>query len=237
MNQLSIRLLCAVLAPLPLACVAADVPNKVEITYDVTWNGMKIGKGEDRFEHDGKQFSIFSDTKTVGLASALYNLKVRREIHGTITPAGLQPGSFVEERSKKPRKSVHFDWANKQATLDSGSGPQTVPLPEYAVFDQSSFAWSFAFDPPDGKEGKVALTDGRKLTDYRYAVVGKEKISTPLGEMETLHIKKIQEAGDKRGFEFWLATQKHFIPVRIVFTDDGSAVDSVVRSLTLPAKR
>ncbi len=220
---------------LPLPAVAAGLPNRVEIQYKVSWNGMTIGQAQDQFEHDGKQFSIISHTKTVGMAAMLHKLTIRRESRGTITKTGLQPGSFIEERTKKPKKSARFDWETMQLTLDSGNGAKTLPMPGHA-FDQSSFAWSFAFDPPDGKEGKVALTDGRKLSEYRYAVVGKEKLKTAVGELDTVHVRKILEPGDKRGFEFWLATQNHFLPVRILFTDDDTTVDSIVTQLSPPAK-
>lgn len=195
---------------------------------------MTIGQAQDKFEHDGKQFSIVSNTKTVGMAAMLHKITIRRESRGTITKNGLQAGSFSEERTKKPKKSARFDWEAMQITLDSGGGPKTQPMPAHA-FDQSSFAWSFAFDPPDGKEGKVALTDGRKLSEYRYAVAGKEKLKTAIGELDTVHIRKILEPGDKRGFEFWLATQNHYLPVRILFIDDDTTVDSVVTALSPPA--
>ncbi|MSQ59737.1 MAG: DUF3108 domain-containing protein [Betaproteobacteria bacterium] len=216
---------------LPAFGFASNLPNRVEIQYKVSWNGMTIGQAQDKFEHDGKQFSIVSHTKTVGMAAMLHKLTIHREARGTITKTGLRAGSFLEERSKKPKKTARFDWETKQITLDSGSGPQTLPMPDHA-FDQSSFAWSFAFDPPDGKEGKVALTDGRKLSEYRYAIVGKQKLKTAIGELDTVHIKKILDPGDKRGFEFWLAAQNHYLPVRILFTDDDTTVDSIVTHLS-----
>jgi Protein of unknown function (DUF3108) len=224
-------LLLISIAALPAPGFASDLPARVEIQYKVSWNGMTIGQAQDKFEHDGKQFSIVSHTKTVGMAAMLHKLTIRREARGTITKTGLRSGSFFEERTKKPKKTARFDWDAKQITLDSGNGPQTLPMPEYA-FDQSSFAWSFAFDPPAGKEGRVALTDGRKLSEYRYTIVGKAKLKTAIGELETVHIKKILEPGDKRGFEFWLATQNHYLPVRILFTDDDTTVDSIVTQLS-----
>ena len=231
-----IRLFGIVVMLCAFSASGADLPPRVEVSYDVSWNGLTIGKADDHFEHDGKQFTIVSDTKTVGLAAALHKMSIRREVHGTITNAGLQSGTFSEERTKKAPKSAKFDWIKKQVILDSGQGPQTVPLPDYPTFDQSTFAWSFAFNPPNNKEGKVALTDGRKLSEYRFAMIGRDKLTTPLGEMDTIHMKKIQDKDDKRGFEVWLAAQKNFLPVRILFTDDGDTVDSVVTNLTFPAK-
>lgn len=230
------RILLMVFALLVSAVVNAEVPKTMKVTYKVTYNGMSVGLCEERFEHDGKSFSIVSDIHTTGLASVLYSLKINREIHGTVTPTGLQPGSFVEVNTKKPRKSVQFDWPAKQVTIDSGKGPQTLPIPNLPIFDQGSFAWSFAFNPPTKKEGKIVLTDGRRLTEYNFAVIGTEKISTPIGKLEALHVKKIQESGDKNGFEVWLATSQHYLPARILFSDDHGTLDSVISATNLIAK-
>lgn len=214
----------------------AELPRRVDLVYDVSWNGMSVGKSTDRFEHDGSRYTIVSDTRTVGLAAMLRKLNIHVESNGQIVKGLLQPLNYSEDRTKKPRRSARFDWARREVTLDSGSGPQVVALPEHPVFDRAAFAWSFAFSPPAGREGRIGMTDGRKLSTYRYTVVGKEKISTPAGEFETLHIRKIQEEGDMRGFEVWLATQKHYLPARIVFRDDDDTVDSVVSAIAFPTK-
>lgn len=214
---------------------AAEVPRQIEVTYDVSWNGMSVGKGVDKFEHDGRRYRIVSDTKTTGLAAMLRKMSIHIESNGLISKGLLQPLSYMEERTRKPRRSAQFDWTRKQITLDSGGGPKVVPLPDHAVLDRASFPWSFAFSAPE-REGRITFTDGRKLSEYRYAVAGKVRISTPAGTLETLHVKKIQEAGDERGFEMWLALDKHHLPARVLFRDDDDTVDSVVSAIVIPTK-
>ncbi|MBM3393581.1 MAG: DUF3108 domain-containing protein [Betaproteobacteria bacterium] len=216
-----------------LAATAAEPPRHVEMTYSVSWNGLTIGKGTDKFEHNGREFRITSDTKTEGDAAMLYNFSIHVESKGLITKSGLQPLSYQEDRTKKPRRSARFDWSKRQVHLDSGKGSQTLELPRTPIFDKSSFAWSFAFAPPAGKESSVVLTDGTKLSEYRYAIIGRQKTKTPAGEFDTVHVKKIQENDDKRGFEVWLAVQHHHLPVRIKFIDDDT-FDSVATSLKFP---
>ena len=54
---------------------------------------------------------------------------------------------------------------------------------------------------------KVYLTDGRRVNPYRYAIVGRRNSRPPSGQMETVHVKKVQEGDDKRAFDVWLATE------------------------------
>jgi hypothetical protein len=220
------------------AAAASDtgVPSRVQIKYRVSIASMKIGEGLDVFAHDGKTYSVVSESKTSGVAAVIYKLNIRRESNGSVTATGLRPRTFVEMRNGEVRRSANFDWGAGQVQLTDGDSKQTVALPA-DTWDTTSFAWNFAFAPPDGKDLKVYLTDGRRVAEYRYAIAGREKLATPLGEMETLHVKKIQDPDDKRGFDVWLAVERHYLPVRIRATEkDGTAFDSLVESIDLAAK-
>jgi len=63
----------------------AGVPHRVQIKYRVSIASMKVGEGMDVFQHDGKTYSIVSESKTTGVAAALYPLNIRREAKGTIS--------------------------------------------------------------------------------------------------------------------------------------------------------
>lgn len=230
MNRFLICLvaLIAVLCALPAS--PATIPNRVEIKYSVSLGPMKIGEGLAVFEHDGKTYSIVSESKTAGLAAVLYPLNIHNEAKGSVNADGLRPVSFVEMRNGRFKRSATFDWSANQVQLTNGDVKQTVPLPPN-TWDTTSFAWNFAFVQPEGKDLKLHLTDGRRITEYRYAILGREKLETPLGAMDTLHVKKVQEQGDKRAFEVWLAIEHHYMPVRTRFTENGTAFDSLVESI------
>jgi hypothetical protein len=214
----------------------AGVPNRVQIKYRVSIASMKVGEGMDVFQHDGKTYSIVSESKTTGVAAALYPLNIRREAKGTISANELRPHSFIELRNGQMKRSASFDWATGQVELTDGDTKKTAPFPP-DTWDVTSFAWNFAFSPPDGKDLKVYVTDGRRVTEYRYSILGREKLATPFGDIQTLHVKKIQDADDKRGFDVWLAVDRHYLPVRIRATEkDGTAFDSLVDSIDSAAK-
>ncbi len=208
------------------------VPSRIEVKYRVSIAGLPIGEGTDVFQHDGKSYSVVSESNTVGLA-AIYPFKLRRETKGSITADGLRPLSFVETDNGKFKRGASFDWAAGEVQLTDGERKQTVPLPPN-TWDAASFAWSFAFSRSQPKDLQVYVTDGRRLTEYKYAILGREKLDTPLGELETVHVKKIQEEGDRRSFEVWLAIDQHFLPARVRATEkDGTAFDSMVESVKL----
>jgi uncharacterized protein DUF3108 len=208
------------------------VPKRIEMKYRVSIGAMKIGEGLDVFQHDGKTYSVVSESKTAGLA-AIYRLTIRREAKGTITDSGLRPESFVEMRNGQIKRSATFDWAAKQAQLTDGDNKKTVALPPN-TWDSTSFAWNFSFAPSEGNDLQIYVTDGRRITEYKYTIVGREKLKTTMGEIETVHVQKVLEGDDKRGFDVWLAVDQHMLPVRIRATEkDGTAFDSLVDSIKL----
>jgi hypothetical protein len=208
------------------------VPSRVEVKYRVSIAGIPIGEGTDVFQHDGKTYSVVSQSNTVGLA-AIYRFNMRREAKGSVTADGLRPVSFIETRNGKFKRSASFDWAAGEVELIDGDKKQTLQLPPN-TWDASSFAWNFAFSRSDGKDLQVYVTDGRRLTEYKYAILGREKLATPLGELDTIHVKKVQEEGDRRAFDVWLAIDQHFLPARVRATEkDGTVFDSMVESVNL----
>ena len=211
---------------------AAQPPKRVQINLEVHTGGMHLGDAHDVLEHDGKQYSVVSESKTVGLAAIIYNLNIRREARGLVTKGGLQPQHFVEENSRKPKRAADFDWEARKLTLTDGDKVSTVDLPENS-FDQTSFVYAFAFRSPDDELPPVHLTDGRKLSDYKYKMVGREKVKTAMGELDTIHFQKVREADDKRGFEVWLSVEHHYLPVQVRFVEkDGRVIDSTVTAIS-----
>jgi len=225
---------CMLLALLLFAGPAwsAQPPQRVQMDFSVNSGTMHLGEGRDVLEHDGKQYSVVSESKTVGLAAFFYKMNIRRESRGLITKSGLRPLHFEEERSRKSKRAVDFDWDAKVVKLTDGDATETVPLADN-TFDQTSFTYAFAFRPPSDEIPPVHLTDGRKMSDYKYQILGKEKLKTALGELETIHFQKVREGDDKRGFEVWLAVEHHYLPVQIRFVEkDGTVLDSTVTAIS-----
>jgi len=224
---MKVLLLCLLGLVATIAQAAAAPPGRIDIRYAVQYGTMTIGEGRDVFEHQNGRYQVRSESKTVGLA-AVYRLDVKRESRGLIDADGLRPEFFEEIRNGKVKRRVNFDWSKREATLFDGEETDVVDLPEN-TWDSTSFGYNFAFAKPQPSDFPVHLTDGRRISDYRYAILGKERLETQIGALETLHVKKVQEPGDKRGLEVWLALDHHNLPVRIRYIGkNGRVLDSTV---------
>lgn len=204
----------------------AAPPEHIKVTYEVTVKGM-AGDAVETLEHNGKTYSIVSETRGRGFLAPLGVLN-KRTSRGRITPDGLRPDEYRDERPFGWVVSAKFDWEARTITQERKGKSETLQMPANAQ-DPLSLAYAFAFLPPKDKEYDVVRADGRGLTPFRFVVVGIEKLATGVGEMQTLHIAKVRDGPDDKATDIWFAVERDFIPVRALVVDkDGTRADQLV---------
>jgi hypothetical protein len=200
-------------------------PERITLTYELKRNSLVIDVSET-LEHDGRTYVITSEGKGRGILALFGALK--RTSRGRITPQGLRPDEFRDERPGGWTVSAKFDWDARSVTQEKNGKSETLKMPATAQ-DPLSLAYSFAFVPPKGKEYDVMRADGRGLTPFRFTVVGTEKLATPAGEMQTLHIAKLRDGPEDKSTDIWFAAERDFLPVRVLVVEtDGTRSDQVL---------
>ena len=208
------------------ALAQAAPPERVTLTYELKRNGTVHIDVSETLEHDGRTYAITSEGRGRGIL-ALFGV-LKRTSRGHITPQGLRPDEFRDQRPGGWAVSAKFDWDARSVTQEKNGKSETLKMPADAR-DPLSLAYSFAFVPPKGKEYDVTRADGRGLTPFRFAVVGTEKLTTPAGEMQTLHIAKLRDGPEDKATDIWFAAERDFLPVRVLVVDsDGTRSDQVV---------
>ncbi|HEY5763654.1 MAG TPA: DUF3108 domain-containing protein [Rhodocyclaceae bacterium] len=226
-----VRVALAFASALLAAGVALAAPDRVEIRYAVSYGEARVFEESDLFVRDGDRYSIVSEAKPVGIA-ALFLSDIRRESRGRVTRGGLQPERFVDDRGRRGQRIAEFDWAAQRITLRHDGVVETREL-AVGTLDQSAFHFNFMFAPPVEAGLAVTLSDGRRVKDYRYRFVGREKLTTSVGEIDTLHFAREIAAGDARTFDVWLAPAHHHLPVRIRYVEGNDVFDSRVTGIEI----
>jgi len=217
----------AAIAALALWTGAAQAvpPERITLTYELKRNSLVVDVSET-LEHDGRTYVITSEGKGRGIL-ALFGV-LKRTSRGRITPQGLRPDEFRDERPGGWTVSAKFDWDARSVTQEKNGKSETLKMPATAQ-DPLSLAYSFAFVPPKGKEYDVMRADGRGLTPFRFTVVGIEKLATPAGEMQTLHIAKLRDGPEDKSTDIWFAAERDFLPVRVLVVEtDGTRSDQIL---------
>jgi hypothetical protein len=220
----------------PSAPAPPAMPQRVTTRFTLFkgQNGISVGRAEQVWKLDGERYTISSVAEASGLFSLFASGKFIQESRGEITPAGLRPANYRVERGKggaDKTDTAEFDWNAMTLTLASGGSKQTLKLPE-GTQDLLSFMYQLAFAPPQSSAVKLQMTNGRKLDSYAYWVV-EEALETPMGVLNTLHLGKHREEGEK-DTEVWLAADYHYLPVKISQLDkDGDGLVLLANEITI----
>jgi hypothetical protein len=202
---------------LSLASAAlAAPPQRVEVGYQLARDGTALADVNQQLEHDGRTYRLSETWRGKGI----YGLRGEglRSSQGAVAADGLRPQKFEDKRPGKDTQRAEFDPSAKTPTLQQQ--------------DQLSVFWTFAFAPPRDLVS-VNVSDGRRVTTYKYKVAGREKVKTPAGEFAALKLVKQKDDPQDKATEVWLAVDRQYIPVRILVIDkDGARLDQVATRIS-----
>jgi hypothetical protein len=141
------------------------------------------------------------------------------------------PEEFWDQRGDR-RSSARFDAAHDTLTFTPAKGAPRHFAYQGEVQDALSLFFQLALTAPP-LDGPLTYTvfNGKKLRDYTYEVRGEDALDTALGAVRALHLVRVTD-GDGR-FEVWLAVDRHYLPVRVLKSDDkGSEMELVLLSIS-----
>jgi hypothetical protein len=207
----------------------AAPPGRVELAYELSRNGMAIAEVVYVLEHDGTSYRITETTRGRGILALRGT--IRRTSRGGVTPQGLKPEEFTDERTGRQTARARFDWEAKVLTKQYKGEPASEPLPPRA-HDRLAFVFDFAF--ASGRRGEVEfnLFDGRGQSRHVYTPGPRARIRTPLGEFDAVSF--VRDQGKERT-EIWLASDKSLLPLRILVSeDDGARYEQLITRISAP---
>jgi hypothetical protein len=210
------------------AIAAAPLAPRTTLYYDISMAGVVLAEGTETLEQDGKTYRISSEARGKGIVASLYRGAIKRSVSGTVHPQGLRPTEFQDQRADHDPAIAHFDWNKKTITFNHEGKAETIPMPANAI-DRLSFFYQFAFVPLPTGELHVIAVDGKGTTQFNFLAPVREKLMTPLGELDTVKLtKRPDNPGDKQT-EVWLAPALHNLPVRVLVTDNsGNKADQLI---------
>jgi Protein of unknown function (DUF3108) len=196
--------------------VDGGVEGKAKIIYNLVEN---------------TQYQISWLTEGTGIMALLFP-ELLQTSEGKLTKFGLQPSHYLYQFGKKADKtrSASFDWQAKKVSLQTAKGVKTEDLPD-GTQDLLSFMYQFMYVAPL-QQMQLPIVNGKKLSIYDYSFEGEELVSSPLGELKTLHILH-SGSNQEEKTELWLAIDYQYVPVKIrKIESDGSVVELLATHIT-----
>lgn len=202
------------LSPLPSAPPARALralPERLSLIYLVKTGGDGFNMGRSTYTWLAREgrYSLVSVTEATGITALFVSGKIVQTSEGQVVSTGLQPAQFWLTRGDRRQPPVHMDWQQGTLILPKSS----VALPPLTQ-DLLSFPFHLAMTVRDDDGAwRVPVTNGKKLREYDFRVVGHESLERGETAMDTLHLQ-----GNRPGegsLDVWLAPAFHWLPARI----------------------
>ncbi|MEM4987696.1 DUF3108 domain-containing protein [Collimonas sp. H4R21] len=199
-----------------------DLPPSADLTYAIQakQSGITLGgEGSVKWQVDDKRFSVKSETRAM-----LFGKILEASSEGAIDSFGLAPTQFVNKRFRKEATTTTFH--RDSGTIGFSESSESYPI-KGGEQDRTSIIWqliSVARAAPQqfkpGSDWTFFVAGMRDAEPWTFKVISTEKIKTPLGDLDTVHIFKAPppDAKDQQ-LDIWLAPSLEWYPVRLRFTD------------------
>jgi hypothetical protein len=229
-------------APSVAATSAFEWPPSTRLTYALVGNyrGEIHGNAVVQWVRIGTRYQVHLDV-TVGPGFAPLITR-RMTSDGDLGETGLVPRRYDEATRlpfQTPRR-VTVQFTPGQVTLGNGT---VRDAPEGVQDTASQFVqltWLFTTNPKllrVGQEIALPLALPRRVDRWFYDVIDEERLATPVGTLDTFHLKPRRADDRPRGelsAEVWFAPTLQYLPVRIRIQQDADTfVDLVMNAAPL----
>lgn len=195
-------------AELPLAPQTA--PKTFHNLYKAKVYGFTITVTHELTEHEqGQQMTFVVD-------NALVKIK-ETSVFDWPTEDQLRPLFYSYKRTGVGRDrtaQLEFDWNKKIVTNNVQNKPWKMKI-HTGIEDKLNFQVQLQHDLIAGKKDLVYdIADGGRIKQYTFTVEGTERIKTPMGEVDTIKVKRTRKDSSRVTYA-WMAPEHSYLLVRM----------------------
>ncbi|MDP2806351.1 MAG: DUF3108 domain-containing protein, partial [Gallionellaceae bacterium] len=174
------------------------LPKHARLKFNVYQGegNFKVGESSHKLDIEDGYYTLKASVQTTGLVGILKNYRMVQTSGGEASAYVLKPDVFTEEvtdSSGKKTNRAEFDWSNNKVHFSNG---KEASLPKHAQ-DILSIMYQF---PPMSKQVEVItinIATGKKFEEYRFEIMFAETLKTPMGELQTVHFRKLHRANEE----------------------------------------
>jgi hypothetical protein len=230
-------------ASAPMA-TAFEWPLSTRLTYVLTGNyrGEVHGSARVQWVRQGPRYQVHLDVAVGPSFAPLISRRMTSD--GELGEQGLVPHRYDETTRvmfQQPRQAT-VQFTPEQVTLANGNQLLALPGVQDTASQFVQMTWLFTTQPERLRAGNAVtmpLALPRRMGQWVYDVLGQERLATPVGELDTFHLKP--RLGDRRpgnelSAEVWFAPTLQYLPVRIrIQQDTDTYIDLLLDAAPLQA--
>ncbi len=201
-------------------------PQIGTIRYEVYYGSdrFSIGRSVQTWSMDKDSYRITSFSETTGLLGLFRPYQYAYVAEGRIEPSGLTPEAFTVRRGRDGERQATalFDWAHGELTYGKLGTPRKAPLSANS-YDLLTLFYQLPRMPLTPGRVQVSVTTGTKFNSYQLEIGAEQTLELPVGTLRVIPIRQVRRPGEE-SIMIWLAPEKRYLPVRIVFLDEQGEV-------------
>lgn len=174
----------------------------------------------------------------LNLAAAVAGIAlVRSRSIGRIDATGFHPERYTQRTTTRSESAVNFDWPGAKVTYSaSRSQDALAPGMQDPLSVQFQVPLLAQLDVAKLRPGAVlalAVARPSKIDRVDFQIRGEESVTTTAGQaVAAVRLEAPRQGGADQGWEFWLAPELYWLPVRVRLVDRrGNVWDNVLASL------
>ena len=202
--------------------VSLPPPAQLNYTVLAARDGRKVeGRGTINWQPSGEQYSISGDAGIIFLTVLNYKST------GSVDLSGITPELYVEKRFGKSETNTHFHRERKTISFSASTNSYPTSGGEQ---DRASVIWQIAamgrgdsdkFTP--GLNFGMLIAGTRSAAVWRVVINGKQSVRLTNETVQAWHLTILPvEQSQELQFELWLAPEKEWYPVKLVYSDKKS---------------
>ncbi|MEO7402515.1 MAG: DUF3108 domain-containing protein [Burkholderiales bacterium] len=204
--------------------------RSARLVYDLSYGfgGSIVGSVTHTLAIDGATYKVETIVAPTGLAAVFYGGHYVQRSSGRIGPAGFIPDEYFVMRGQETRserasfdwndKKIAFSWPVKDTKVANGWRAETRTGELAAgIQDPVSMLHQLYFMQPLASSAKLSIASSRKVSQHAYEVVGEEMLTTPLGDVTTIKVRRRDEDSDQ--LDLWLDPSRNMLPLKIYYED------------------
>ena len=213
--------------------VAQAAPSSFETSYNAKLYGFNI-TATSRLSPlpNGNYEYYFNADSMVGKVTEMtevsWNAKEQRII----------PQRYIYQRNgmgKNRDDELVFDWAGNKVTHVKSLKIQALDAAKN-LQDGLSYQIQLSQDLIAGKKQfEYSITNGRNIKQYKFEIVGEELLTTPLGDVKTVKVKRTRDKSELVTYA-WFAKDFQYLLVRLQQEENGSAYTIYISKASLNGK-
>ncbi len=223
---------------------AFEWPPSTRLTYKLAGNyrGEIHGNARVQWVRAGSRYQVHMDVAVGPSFAPLIARNMTSD--GEIGEAGLTPRRY-DEATKLPFQSprrVTVQFTPETVTLANGSARDAMAGVQDTASQFVQMTWLFTTRPEllrVGNSISLPLALPRRMDRWIYDVLAEQRLHTPVGELDTFHLKPRRADDRPRGelsAEVWFAPALQYLPVRIRIQQDADTfIDLMMDAAPLQA--